>query len=163
MRFSNTPGTIVHLENPSISNQKCLYYIKLDNSDLYAVEVDEDLLKLSSNSQETISRGSILDSTRRSPSPLLGKSSVPVSPSRASPSRVSSTFSSKSTSSTPSLGLQEAYDAAENVPFPIDLDRTKSRYPWARNKKYYSQTAGMEQKYLKYKNKYLSLKQELGV
>jgi hypothetical protein len=30
-------------------------------------------------------------------------------------------------------------------------------------KKYYSQTAEMEQKYLKYKNKYLSLKQELGV
>ena len=30
-------------------------------------------------------------------------------------------------------------------------------------KKYYTQTADMEQKYLKYKNKYLLLKQELGV
>ena len=30
-------------------------------------------------------------------------------------------------------------------------------------KKYYTQTAGMEQKYLKYKNKYLSLKQKLSV
>jgi hypothetical protein len=42
-----------------------------------------------------------------------------------------------------------------------DTDSEVSNNDWL--KKYYSQTAGMEQKYLKYKNKYLSLKQKLGV
>ena len=50
----------------------------------------------------------------------------------------------------------------EPQPGPVQRQRFQSS-PTTTRSKYESQTADMEQKYLKYKNKYLSLKQELGV
>ena len=61
------------------------------------------------------------------------------------------------------LKLDGANEKIENLKKELKVLETIKDDSNFFDKKYYSQTADMQQKYLKYKNKYLSLKQELGV
>jgi hypothetical protein len=103
--FKDTPGKIVHVEDPSIYNgNTCLYHIKLDDSDLYAVEVPEDILITNSEvgSQNSSQKSSFGSLSRESSFGSLSRESSFGSQSRGSSfgslSRESS-FGSQSTGS----------------------------------------------------------------
>jgi len=108
-----------------------------------------------SNSQP-VPRGSFLESIRNSSPDKLRKSD------NRSPQNKAPIITPKQQSM-----IEQARKLAEARRKQLtgnDDDDSKevAEHEW-NNKKYYSQTADMEQKYLKYKNKYLSLKQELGI
>jgi hypothetical protein len=121
----------------------------------------------SSQQEQRLPFGSPDQGRLSSPPPLQRQvSSQPDQRQRSSPQPLQRQVSSQPDQG--QLSLPQQVQRQRSLPQQVQRQRSlpqpDKRLPnRSTNSKYESQTADMEQKYLKYKNKYLSLKQELGV